>query len=254
MAEEFCCVRCGEGPPFLSPLHGDKGGPLMCVKCRLHWDQQHVKDLKQCPDWRRELHGVPGTNFWGSDDVTYLTLELLQDAVALTHPDLHPPERAEKARRVTAELLALKPYTLPKPKPKPPSPVTDSIFPAAAGLKEPLRLKYPCAACFLTVPFYYCDACRSKYDDIQRRERERRNLRQRQRYARRKSLRRYRTPPTVCAGCGKQFNPGRKDARFCSNACRQRAHRERVTAAQTYHVSPPNNCNVDLKQEGRSEL
>ena len=30
-----------------------------------------------------------------------------------------------------------------------------------------------------------------------------------------------------CAECGKAFDPGRVDARFCSNACRQRAYRKR---------------------------
>ena len=35
----------------------------------------------------------------------------------------------------------------------------------------------------------------------------------------------------VCAGCGQTFTPKRSDARYCSNACRQRAYREshRVT-------------------------
>jgi hypothetical protein len=34
--------------------------------------------------------------------------ELLNDAVQLTHPDRRPPERAELANRVTAELLRLR--------------------------------------------------------------------------------------------------------------------------------------------------
>jgi DNA-directed RNA polymerase subunit RPC12/RpoP len=31
----------------------------------------------------------------------------------------------------------------------------------------------------------------------------------------------------VCTGCGKAFLPKRRDAKFCSNACRQRAYRLR---------------------------
>jgi hypothetical protein len=37
-----------------------------------------------------------------------------------------------------------------------------------------------------------------------------------------------RTPhQAVCAICGKKFTPKRQDARFCSNACRQSAYRQR---------------------------
>lgn len=42
-----------------------------------------------------------------------LTSELLEAAVTLTHPDRHAPERAGKAGRVTAGLLALRPYVRP---------------------------------------------------------------------------------------------------------------------------------------------
>ncbi len=34
---------------------------------------------------------------------------------------------------------------------------------------------------------------------------------------------------TVCQTCGKTFTPKRADARFCSNACRQKAYRQSVT-------------------------
>jgi hypothetical protein len=36
--------------------------------------------------------------------------------------------------------------------------------------------------------------------------------------------------PVVCATCGTTFTPARSDARYCSNACRQRAHRQRHAA------------------------
>ena len=35
------------------------------------------------------------------------------------------------------------------------------------------------------------------------------------------------TAPTRCAECGHDFRPARTDSRFCSNACRQRAYRQR---------------------------
>jgi hypothetical protein len=47
-------------------------------------------------------------------EIVDLTSELLDDAVRLTHPDCHPPERQELAKRVTQELLALKPFAFPK--------------------------------------------------------------------------------------------------------------------------------------------
>ena len=37
----------------------------------------------------------------------------------------------------------------------------------------------------------------------------------------------------TCACCGKQFLPIRADARYCSNACRQKDYRHRKTAAHT---------------------
>jgi hypothetical protein len=33
--------------------------------------------------------------------------------------------------------------------------------------------------------------------------------------------------PVTCEGCDKQFTPVRKDAHFCSSACRQRSYRQR---------------------------
>ncbi len=40
-----------------------------------------------------------------------------------------------------------------------------------------------------------------------------------------------RTGQTVCKHCRDPFLPTRKDARFCSNRCRQAAYRLRVTAS-----------------------
>lgn len=44
---------------------------------------------------------------------------------------------------------------------------------------------------------------------------------------------------TVCITCGKQFTPKRNDAKYCSNACRQKAYRKSVTDelnAQNEHL------------------
>ncbi len=154
-----------------------------------------------------------------------LTSEVLADALRLAHPDAHPPERRELATRVTQQLLALQPFVFPAEKPKPivppdePSIVTPSWQGPNRTAIEPLR-RYPCAECASTAPGWYCTACRAEYD---RRHREELAAINAKRKARRIKVRQARQKP--CAVCGKTFKGKRSDARFCSNACRQRAHR-----------------------------
>ena len=88
---------------------------------------------------------------------------------------------------------------------------------------------YPCRTCKSTTPFFYCTPCRAEYEkreaeeDAKRKAKQPRiNAAQRAWYAERKN--RYATTKS-CAACGKNFKPKRKDARFCSNACRQAMHR-----------------------------
>jgi hypothetical protein len=38
--------------------------------------------------------------------------------------------------------------------------------------------------------------------------------------------------PRLCAQCGKPYRPQRSDSKFCGDACRQRAHRERLAVTQ----------------------
>jgi predicted nucleic acid-binding Zn ribbon protein len=47
--------------------------------------------------------------------------------------------------------------------------------------------------------------------------------------ARRRRAEERQSPELHCAVCGKAFTPARADARTCSAACRQKAHRQRVT-------------------------
>jgi hypothetical protein len=164
------CTSCSS-KFFVGPLHGAKGGPWMCAKCRVEWDARDRRDRKGKPDYIRAVHGDDGDYASVDDNYKFLTLELLEDAIALTHPDRHPAERQELARRVTTELLALKPYTLPKPPPsKPPAPVT------APAIQEPdklLRISFPCKQCYATVPLYYCDKCRAEWEKREHDEAER---------------------------------------------------------------------------------
>jgi hypothetical protein len=43
------------------------------------------------------------------------------------------------------------------------------------------------------------------------------------------------TPPARCAGCRREFRAPRKDAKFCSSACKQRAHRSGKLLAARQH-------------------
>ncbi|MGY4284917.1 hypothetical protein ACVWXO_004137 [Bradyrhizobium sp. LM2.7] len=157
-----------------------------------------------------------------------LTSELLIEAIKLTHPDKHPPERRELAHRVTQQLLALQPFVFPAQKPK--STPTQSQpmstpTPPAPTVEEPKSPSYPCKECRDTVPLYYCRPCRTEWDRRQQIERERECAKRREQYKRRKQRRNWGKPATICAACGQGFKGKRTDARFCSATCRQRAHR-----------------------------
>jgi hypothetical protein len=48
------------------------------------------------------------------------------------------------------------------------------------------------------------------------------------------------TTPARCVGCRREFQPARKDAKFCSAACKQRAHRSgKLVAAQQRALERP---------------
>jgi hypothetical protein len=222
------CSRWGCGSNVLvGPLHGTKGGPLLCIDCRFKWDEEDKRER------RRKIDVVEGFGFkidgLKLDEPCYLTTETLEDAIFLTHPDRHPVERKAIAERATKELLALRGYTRPRPAPKPAPTVTDNQGDRGDTLKSrnALKPKY-CEACFLTVPFYYCDACREKWEAEQRpiKEAERRKMDRQNERARqhRKKQRLDAIGHRKCPSCGTLFD-GRKDAKFCSSRCRQKAHR-----------------------------
>jgi hypothetical protein len=205
----------------VAPLHGGKGGPLLCLEHRLRWDQDDKRQRQRKIDVVEALRFK--TDGLRRDEFCYLTKETLEDAIFLCHPDRHSGELQKVATRATAELLALRPYTRPRPERKP-SPVTDNNGSATKHEISVTRLKPKfCESCFLTTPFYYCDDCRKIWEEGQRREMDKRNAADRQR-RRRKRFRELGL--RKCASCGSEFD-GRKDARFCSNKCRQRQHRLR---------------------------
>ena len=226
------CTRCGEHK-LVGPLHLDKGGPEVCLRCGsdLHTEMNNRK--RDQDFWLKRFMG----------DGSELYQDVLEDAVRLTHPDKHPPERTELATRVTQELLKLRPFLKPRPKPvssvihapatsptgrTDAPPRNDSVNAARERNEEALRKlrempKYPCDSCRHTAPMYYCNLCREKWEDIRRKESEHMNKMQRLRRLRCKLAR----PATVCLGCGNKFK-GRKDAKHCSAACRVKAFRRKL--------------------------
>jgi hypothetical protein len=163
-----------------------------------------------------------------ANETVLLTSEVLADALRLVHPDVHPLERRELANRVTQQLLTLQPFVFPAIKPKPivssdvdeASCVTPLRQSHLRSSVEPLR-RYPCADCASTIPYFYCTTCRAEYDRRHREELAAINVK---RKARRVAKKEARQRP--CSACGKVFRGKRKDARYCSAACRQRAHRK----------------------------
>jgi hypothetical protein len=254
------CAKCGKHD-YCLPLHGERGGPKCCLLCIGKWDAEHnprrkaqrtlVRAMKAYQSVGGSLYGsgfdslkLTACDLFkfvvGYDDPESefrdITSELLTAALALTHPDRHPPERQTEAKRVTQELSALKPFVFPAPEPKPPPKPTDaSSNHTRVEINDPSPPPYPCEDCCDTVPRNYCDACRARWDKEQeaecekeRQEQLKKNTAQRERYAARKRYwADYHSRPVACATCSKEFKPKRRDAKYCSAACRQRAYMKR---------------------------
>src|SRR5262245_41151776 len=39
------CPKCGK-PGLIMPLHGERGGPLMCLNCGMEWHAKHSRRRK----------------------------------------------------------------------------------------------------------------------------------------------------------------------------------------------------------------
>ena len=253
------CSSCGDHT-YVATLHDDKGGPLMCPLCAGQWHAKHgrrrragrivVKAIKayyEAGGASVDIHKLKmaawGIGSYAAGDTIGaelgdITTELLTDALQLTHPDKHPPERRELATRVTQELLALKPYVFPKPvrpsmQPQP-APRNGSDKVVSEIFEKALRASqsYPCFDCADTVPFYFCSTCKAEWENRRKDERERVNASQRRWYARRKQFLRLHEHKrqVTCPECSRPVGERRTDAKYCSPACRQSAHRKRKGA------------------------
>lgn len=247
-----CCQRCGR-PALVGPLHLEKGGPLVCLPCgieihariRRKEKREKLRNRLQRADLD-EAFGVI-EEFGAAPDE--LCLELLNDAIRLTHPDRHPPERADLAQRVTEGLLALRPFTLPREKRRDVGKPTPSVPKTARTVDPELEAlrNYPCGTCKNTTSPYYCDVCsrirdKLKAADDEKRERRRQREKEQQRRWReqRKLVREWTSRKRHCVVCNELIKGKRKDAKTCSPACRQRAFRD---ASRNIGVGPVNSRN-----------
>jgi hypothetical protein len=197
-------------------MHMEKGGPRLCLSCCV---EIRKKASEPDPFLKMLNRGLGSDKYAGAGE---LTLELLVAAIALTHPDVHPPERAKAAHRVTAELTALKPHT--NPEAPPPDPNLKPSAPPRPAVSFP-KPAYPCEDCEGMQSYYYCDACKGKWEEARRAEREPINAKARHWRAVRRAMRR-----ATCPICGAEFRGKRRDAATCSPACRQKAYRRRKAA------------------------
>jgi hypothetical protein len=281
------CAICRKHD-YLRPLHDDKGGPLCCIMCAGKWHGEHGRrrrlgriviramsaylkgggtptDIDKLKMTAMGIdYGLLFTLSGGTlDPLGYmadtasndgetieLTSELLADAIKIAHPDLHPPERRDLAHRVTQGLVALQPFTFPAEKPKPPAPLSAPTETRSAPSSGPEPKPYPCKECAADVPYYYCADCRTEFESRQQKERERESAKRREQYARRKQRREARMPPRLCE-CGLNIKSKRKGARFCSDKCRQKAHRRIVTDKRSRATS--NQAGVTKKENEREE-
>jgi hypothetical protein len=141
------CQGCGKAS-WLMPLHGDRGGKMLCFMCAGEWQAKNgrrrraervvIKAIKGYKDAGGRIYGDGFDNLKSAADGLYLgagldesrsfgdfadlTTELLDATIALTHPDKHPAERKAEANRVTQELMRLRPFVFPAPPPEPPPP------------------------------------------------------------------------------------------------------------------------------------
>ena len=210
------CGRCGNRR-LLVPLHGDKGGPQLCMPCA---SQVNLDAAKSAKRWREALRAMGADKLFGVDaGPGEVTRQLLRDAITLCHPDRHP-DRIDLATRVTQELTALRPFAVEAEAPKP----RDAS--ASARTRLDAKPSHPCQSCRWLAPPLYCDACRNHWNVQQ--ERERRERRQDDAARKREyRARRRRQHKRRCVECDAMYQPARADARYCSPACRQRAHRAR---------------------------
>jgi hypothetical protein len=254
------CAKCKEHFSYLVPLHGDKGGAMCCLTCVGAWHAQHgvlrnrgriaIRAMRSfrdaggsAVDLNKLVDTVIADGFLsfdplgylhdiakGNDETIELTSELLTDVLTLIHPDHQPPERRELAQSITTRLLSIKPFVFPEWKKKLESPPpwarrNTSMTNSDEDNKEVLQ-EYPCPTCRSTVPYFYCTACDAEWKRRKQEERERECAKNRHRYATKRQRQLQSMPARRCSGCCQLMaKERRRHIKYCSAACRIKAHR-----------------------------
>jgi hypothetical protein len=186
------CAKCGTTGMLLVALHGDRGGPDVCLDCSatIHGEIGARRRERANDPWNPENLGSVFA------DKRYarrgqLDTELLKDLITLTHPDLHP-QRREMATRVAARLTAMRPFVLPPappPEPRNGSEASDSVdlggpvTESCNGSKKDHTEKCSgsvttrCRECRGALQEeFWCDQCRTEAEQERERSRRARTL------------------------------------------------------------------------------
>jgi hypothetical protein len=210
------CTNCGAGGLLLVALHGDRGGPDVCVRCS--------GELLGKASARAKKEGqMFGAMFGAMFRRAGRTRARRRNARGRRSSSVTP---TGIRRTAASSPRALRPYVKPRKPPDPPPRDVSTNVPKV-HVARPVTDAYPCATCRHLIPFDYCDPCRARWDREREDERERDRAYRRALRARKRAAR----CSTKCA-CGKWFVPSRSDQRYCSPACRQSAYRERCTALE----------------------
>jgi hypothetical protein len=276
------CRQCGSNT-YVEPLHGERGGPPYCPICAGAWHAEHGRKRRAARVVIKALRGYDEAagSLYGKDfDVLKLaagslpiydadaraapdgfrdlTTELLAATLALVHPDKHPPEMKAEANRITQELLALKPFVFPAREPEKPIPPTPKTEKAdldldLSGVGDVVKKGfYLCEDCRDAVPYEYCNACRAEWEKREREESEKQAAIQRAEYKRRREWELAARELRKCKTCGIKFKRPRTDALYCSDTCRQRAHRKRrALVTDNTRLPPATSSSRDMCLEKR---
>jgi hypothetical protein len=193
------CFQCG-GKLLLVALHGDAGGPDVCLDC-------HASIFKSARDKQRTHDATLQTMLGGTlipDRLRpgELSLELCKRLIALLHPDRQLAVNHPEAATLVADLTPLLPHLRPKPKPKPVTPTfNDRIYDNVIKTERRLREREAADRHSLcrTMPLRMrCDECQAQHDREQDEERAKRAQAQRE-YRQRARKRPAVAPAVACA-------------------------------------------------------
>ena len=167
-----------------------------------------------------------------------LTSELLIEILRLVHPDMHPPNGANSPPGRPSNCWRCSRVCSPRRSPNRTGLARQCVTVLSTQIRGVPRRRHS-RATHVSIARRPCRsiiappaALSLKQGNEEERQRE--AAKQRQWYEQRKARRAKWMRPKPCAACGNDIKGKRKDARFCSPVCRQRAHRS-VTDKNNTH-------------------